>query len=467
MESTSEDKDKRPSNLIYLLAMIAGLGGVLFGYDTGVISGAILFVKKSFSLTTFAVEITVSTVLLGALFGALGSGKVSDHYGRRTALMVASAGFILGTLLSSLAANIFMLIIGRFIIGLAIGVASYTVPLYISEISPKEKRGGLVILNTIAVTGGILIAYIVNYIFAPSGNWRWMFGMGVIPALLMGIGLLFLPRSPRWLMQQNRRDEAVDSLKLVRATDDAHAVQSELNDIEQVSNSEESSWRDLLNPMIRPVLIIGLGLAIIQQVTGINVVLYYAPSIFNAAGFHGTTSQMLATLGMGLTNFLMTIVAVCLVDKVGRRRLLLIGLSGMTFGLVVVALSFYFSNGMIFWKWLTVAGLVLFISMYALSVGCLFWLVISEIYPLNVRGKAMSLAAATNWMANFIVALTFLTLLGAIGPTWTFGLYGIAGILSVAFCYCLVPETKMVSLETIEENLRAGKPSRGIGFPLS
>ena len=452
----------RQKCFIVLVAMIAALGGILFGYDTGVISGALIFVQSAFHLSTALQEITVSAVLFGALIGAIGSGRLSDYYGRRKSLLIAATGFLIGTVLSAIAPNVYALIIGRLIVGLAIGIASFTVPLYLSEIAPVKIRGAIVILNTITVTGGIVVAYLVDYYFTPTQNWRWMFGSGIFPAVLLGIGALFLPRSPRWLMQMGYDHQARKTLNKIRHK---ATVEQEFAAIKEVVNQDKASWRELLSPMLRPVLIVGIGLAVIQQVTGINTILYYAPTIFNAAGFHGATAQVLATLGMGVTNFLFTIVALLLVDRVGRRRLLLSGLAGMTLSLAVVAICFKANIAASFvgGKWVSVVALTTFVATYAVSCGCIFWLIISEIYPLKMRGLAMSVATAANWGANMIVAATFLTLIQHFSPAVTFSLYGIATLVSFIFAYKLVPETKDVSLEKIENNLQAGKPSRYIG----
>ncbi|MGD9108315.1 MAG: sugar porter family MFS transporter [Gammaproteobacteria bacterium] len=456
---TNTTHNKNPF-FLYCFAAIVGLGGILFGYDTGVISGAIIFIRKTFILTTFETEITVSAVLLGALVGAFGSGELADYCGRRTTLLSAAVGFIIGSLLSAFAIDAIMLIISRFIVGLAIGVASFVVPLYISEIAPVEKRGGLVILNTIAVTGGIVIAYFVDWGFSYIAGWRWMLGVGMIPALIMGLGLLTLPRSPRWLMKRGLLEEAKIALQKVRSKE---RVEKEIQEIAKIITIEKDRWANLLKPIYFPVIIVGIGLAVIQQVTGINVILYYAPIIFKIAGFKGTTSQMLATLGMGVTNFVMTIVALWLVDKVGRRPLLLIGLCLMTAALLTIAILFYYISFSVALEWLCVFSLVIFVAAYALSIGCLFWLLIAEIYPLKIRGKAMSLAASFNWGANLLIAITFLTLLEFVGNSATFFIYGGMGVLSIIFCYFLVPETKKVSLEKIEENLLMGKSTRKLG----
>ena len=448
----------------YLIVSIVAFSGILFGFDTGVIAGVLEPIIAHFHLTTVQTEFMVSSVLLGALFGACASGKVSDIYGRRAILFSAVACFIVGTLASALAINVLMLVVGRTILGLAIGITSFTAPLYISEVAPAAHRGSLVILNTVMVTFGIVIAYGVDFIFSTTAAWRWILGIGIIPAIFMGVGLLFLPKSPRWLMKKGKTRLAHSILSRIRST--AAVAQHELSEIQQIISKEKSykkySTISLYRSHFRPILLIGMALAVIQQVTGINVILYYAPLVMHMIGFKLLWAKTLRTMGLGVTNFLMTIVALCLVDKVGRRFLLLIGLAGMVVSLMIVAIGLSSSFSSTF-HWICFVALILFVAFYALSIGCLFWLLISEIYPLEIRGQAMSIAATANWAANFIVTLTFLSLTKLLGVHWTFGLYGGIGLFSLIFCYYFVPETKRVSLERIERNLLEHKLLRKLG----
>ncbi len=448
------------SPFVVLLAIIAALCGVLFGFDTGVVAGAVLFVKQEFHLSTTMVEIVVSVALLGAFIGAFLSGKLADRFGRRNMMMVTALAFILGALGSALATSITLLLWSRLLVGMAVGLASYLAPLYISEIAPSHRRGTLVILNTITVTGGIVVAYLVDLYFSSTQDWRWMFGMGVFPGILLAFGVLFLPQSPRWLMEKGLLSAARRVLLKIRKDQ----AESEFHEIEQtIAEEKKCHWRELFSKKMKGVLWLGCGLAIIQQVTGINTILYYAPSIFKAAGFHGTTSQLLAGLGVGVTNFIMTIVALWLVDKIGRRPLLLVGLAVMALSLAVVALTFAAHLHGLLLQWSAVLSLVLFVAFYALSIGCLFWLIISEIYPLNMRGRAMSVATACNWIANLAVASTFLTLIDTLGPSLTFSIYAMLSAVSFFLCWRFVPETKGVSLENIEHNLHQGRALREIG----
>jgi MFS transporter, SP family, galactose:H+ symporter len=462
-----ELSNHKPSNqhtfFLILTTAIAALGGFLFGYDTGIISGALIFIRQTYPINTLAQEIIVSSVVLGALVGALSSGRLADTFGSRQMLIYMAITFIIGTLLSTFAPTVSVLILGRFIIGIAIGITSYVSPLFISEMAPAKKRGALVLLNGIMITSGETIAFLVDYALVPSQSWRLMFATGLIPAMLLFIGMIMLPASPRWMVLKGELTKAREVLSMIRH---AHHVDDELNEILKRTKYDRSHWSQLFSKLLQPVLIIGLGLGILQQFIGINTVMYYGPSIFQAAGFQSEGAQLLATFGMGLINTVMSIVGVIIVDKIGRRHLLLGGTAIAAFSLGVVGWLFSYADHSSFFVWLTFVFMMIYIAGYSLSLGSLFWLVIAEIYPLNMRGLAMSFVTAVQWAANFLVALTFLSILGSIGPVYTFWMYGIMCVISFIFCYYLVPETSGISLEQIEHNLRQGKKSRELGQPI-
>ncbi len=446
---------------MYLITFIAAVGGLLFGFDTGIISGALVFLQDSFVLSTFAKEVIVGSVVLGALFGALISGTVADRFGRRTMLIIASLMFLVGTALSTFANTISVLIVGRLLLGVAIGVASYTVPLYISEMAPAHRRGQLVLMSSIAITGGEAIAFMCDYLLAPTASWRWMFALGFAPALLLLLGMVCLPATPRWLLLKGMSSEARDVLRKIRH---GQHVAEEMQQIQQQLGQSNARMRDLFAPKVRGVLTIGLCLGVFQQFTGINTVMYYGPFIFKAVGFSGTENQILATFAMGLVNTFMSIVAVCTVDRFGRRQLLMGGMAIAAVSLALVGVLFYSHQA---WaQWLMVVALITYIAGYSISLGSMFWLMISEIYPLHLRTRAMSFVTAIQWGANFLVALTFLSVLQAVGPSVTFWLYGLVCLITIGFTYHWVPETKQVSLEQIEQNLLAGKRLREIGSAL-
>lgn len=447
-------KPSEQNLFVYFVALIAAFAGLLFGYDTGVISGAILFIKSEFQLSSMVEEIVVSAVLLGAIIGAAVSGGVSDKFGRRQTIIVTAMLFAVGALGSAFAQNVTWLISCRVIIGVAIGVASFAAPLYISEVAPTEVRGGLVSLNQLMITCGIVLSYIVDYAFSASENWRWMFAFGAVPAMVLLIGMLFLPESPRWLLSQALVRKARAILKRIR---NRKNVDKEFDIINKTLKQKTGGWGELLEPWIRPALIIGIGLAFIQQATGINTVIYYAPTIFQFAGFESAKVSILATAGVGLVNVFMTIVAIWLLDKIGRRPLLFTGLIGMIVSLGVLGLAFKIPNLSGALKWITVAGLACYIASFAISLGPIFWLIIAEIYPLRIRGRAMSIATVANWTFNMIVALTFLTIADKLGRSSAFWLYALVAIAGFVFCYLFVPETKGRTLEEIEATLRSGK----------
>lgn len=447
------------TRFVTVVAGISALGGLLFGYDTGVISGAILFIREDFRLTATWEEIVVSSVLLGAVTGAAVGGTLADRFGRRRVLIVTAVIFALGAVGTALAPTVAWLIVGRVIVGAAIGVASFTAPLYISEVSPVNIRGRLVSLNQIALTTGIVVSYLVDYALAGSRGWRWMFGLATIPALILGIGMVCVPESPRWLVSRAFPEKARAVLQRIRGT---ATVETELIEIQTSLDQQGGRWSELVSPLVRPALIVGIGLAIFQQVTGINTVIYYAPTIFQFAGFQSASVAILATVGVGVVNVLLTIAAMLLLDRVGRRPLLLIGLVGMVLSLGVLGLAFSLPNLRQEMGWIAVGSLMLYVGSFAVGLGPVFWLLIAEIYPLKIRGLAMSVATVANWGVNLFVALTFLTLIQLVGRPGTFWLYGLVGVGAWIFAYRLVPETRGRSLEEIESHWRSGRHPRAM-----
>ena len=431
-----------------MVSAIAALAGLLFGFDTGIISGALLFIQKDFTLTTVMKELIVSSVLFGAMFGSLFSGSLTDHFGRRRLMLIISALFIFGTFIAASATQIYSILFGRIFIGFAIGIGSYTAPLYIAEVSPYELRGGLVSLNQLAITIGILCSFLISYAFTSiDGSWRWMFGIGLIPAALLSIGMIFLPESPRWLMKQGMIDEAIETLKHLRKSSD---VSHEINEIKNSFQVKDASFSEIFAPWIRPVLFLGVMLGFIQQVTGINTMIYYAPTIFQMAGFPDASSSILATVGIGVVNVLATIFAVRYLDKLGRRPLILAGLVGMCISLLGVSLTFQIGSQTGLMPFIAMLCIFLFIISFAVSLGVGLWLLVSEIFPLEVRATAMGVAVFSCWLWNFAVSSTFLTLLNMFGPALTFFMYAMTCVFSFAFCYYKIPETNGVTLEEIE-----------------
>ncbi len=438
------------------IAIIAALAGLLFGYGTGVMSGAILFIAEEFALSSGMNGLVVGIVLVGAFLGALLTGWMGDRLGRKKVIMLGATIFFVASLGTALVFSVTALIIGRFFVGVAIGIASYIAPLYISEIAPPERRGALVSMNQLAISGGILLSYIVNYSFASSGHWRPMLGLGTVPAALLFFGMCYLPDSPRGVLLKNGEGEAKKILQKIRGK---REVSKELREMKKSLKSNIRNWKALFSKSIRRIVWVGFGLAIIQQVTGINTIFYYAPTILNLAGFQTATAAILATVGLGLVSFLFTIFSLFVIDKLGRRTLLLIGLVGMSIGLALLTSSLHDPN----LAPLMLFSMCLYIVSFAISLGPIVWLMISEIFPLKVRSVGASLATAMNWICNFLVTVTFLKLVEGEGISWTFGIYLILTLASLLFVYFFIPETRGISLEKIEEDLLSGKPLRKLG----
>jgi SP family galactose:H+ symporter-like MFS transporter len=443
-----------------VVAALSALGGLLFGYDTGVISGAILFIRQDFALSDFTVGLVVSAVLIGALIGAAIGGDVSDHFGRRKVIIAAAVIFALGAVGTAMVPDVSLLILGRIAVGVAIGIASEVTPLYISEMSPSSMRGSLVSLNQLAITIGIVVSYLVDFSLSAFQGWRYMLVLAAVPAVILGIGMLPLPDTPRWLINHNEANKARKVLKRIRGKDD---VEGEVKEIQDGLKKQRGGRAELFNPLVKPALVIGVSLAIFQQVTGINTVIYYAPTIFQFAGITSASSAILATVGVGVVNVILTVVAIMLLDRVGRRPLLLIGLAGMVSSLTLLGAIFFLPSLLSSLGSLAVVGLMLYVASFAIGLGPVFWLLISEIYPLKVRGLAISIASEANWGSNLIIALTFLTLVQVLGRSGTFWLYALVGVGAWVFAFLLIPETKGKTLEEIEEHWRKGLHPREMG----
>jgi SP family galactose:H+ symporter-like MFS transporter len=442
-------------------AIVAALAGLMFGLDIGVISGALKFIGTEFHATDFAKEWIVSSMMIGAAIGAIGAGFLSFRLGRKISLILSAVLFVAGSLACALAGSVPTLIEARLLLGLAIGIATFTAPLYIAEIAPLEKRGSMVSTYQLMITIGILAAFISDSLLSYTGAWRWMLGIVAIPGALFLFGVLALPQSPRWLMMRGRTQKAREVLQTLRNT--TQQVDQEINEIETQLKRPQAGWALLkANTNFRRSVGLGLLLQAVQQFTGINVVMYYAPRIFQAAGF-GAEAQTWGTAIVGLMNVLATFIAIGTVDRLGRRPVLIFGFSVMTIALALLGVILETGTPTLALQMGAMAMLLIFIAGFAMSAGPLIWILCSEVQP--TRGRDFGVAASTfmNWAANFIVGLTFLSLLNAIGTGPTFWLYAALNALFIVMTLLLVPETSDVSLETIEANLMAGKPLRQIG----
>jgi sugar porter (SP) family MFS transporter len=456
-----ENKAKSEVNgFVYFAVGVAALGGLLFGYDTGVISGAILFITKQFSLSATMEEIVVSSVLVGAVAGATLGGALTGRLGRRIMIILAGIIFTTSALGTALAPTVGWLIAARVVSGIGIGIASFISPMYIAELVPAKVRGSLVAVNMLAITSGIAVAYLVDYAFSSSGGWRYMFGLATIPSIALIIGMWRLPDSPRWLISKSKVEEARQILRRARTVSD---VSPEITDIQNSMKKQGAGGvGGLFQPSLRMPMIVGLGLAVFQQLTGINTVIYYAPTIFKFAGISATGPAILAGAGLTMVMWLFHVLAIFLLDRVGRRPLLLVGVAGQIIGLAILGAAFEFQQLASFKSYVAIGGLVIYVACFAFGLGPIFWLLISEIYPLKNRGAAMSAVTVTNWALNLVVAVTFLTLVGVLGHAGTFWLYGVIAIGAWIFFYRLVPETKGKTLEQIEEHWRSGKSPRAL-----
>jgi sugar porter (SP) family MFS transporter len=427
---------------------------MLFGYDTGVISGAILFITPDLGLTPFLEGLVVASLLLGAAAGAGSAGPLSDRLGRRNLILIAAVIFSIGAIGAGLAPGVGTLVLFRVVLGLAVGAAALIVPLYLSEIAPTEIRGAISSLNQLMITVGILLAFIVNALLANSEAWRWMLGLAVVPSVILFIGMYFMPETPRWLVSRGREDEARDVLMRSRSEQEA---ENEIREIKEVEREEEGGLQELLAPWVRPALIVAIGLAVFQQIVGINTIIYYAPTTLKNVGY-GDAAAIYANLIIGAINVVMTLIAIRFIDRVGRKPLLLGGLVGMVVSLTVLGLSTVLlsepsspTDAVAIITLLCLAG---FIISFAATWGPTVWVVLPEVLPLRIRGTAMGVAIFLHWIANFVVSQTFPSLLAALGPGIPFLGYAVIGVLAFIFVSAFVTETKGRSLEEIESDLQ-------------
>ncbi len=439
------------SGTLVLVAIMASLGGLLSGFDMGVISGALLYINQTWELSPLAQGWLVSSAIVGSVIGAAANGILADIYGRKKIIIATAIIFIIGSIMCGYATTANWLIFSRIVIGIAVGMISFVAPIYLSEIAPEKIRGSLVSLYQLALTAGILLSYLINRIFANfEFNWRWMLGSGAIPAVILLIGILFLHDTPRWLISKNKINEAREVFKKIYPEND---VENHINEIKETLSSSTNNKKVKLQKWMFMPIFVGVGLMFVQICTGINTIIYYTPTIFNLAGFADNITAIYATIGVGIVNFLMTFVAIAYIDKFGRKPLLYIGLIGMLISMFALSGSFAMGDS---GRWLAVGSVVLYIASFAMSLGPVCWIMVSEIMPLKIRGLAMSAATVSNFAFNFIVVLSFLPMLEILGKSTTFFIFGLITILSLFFVYFFVPETKGISLEKIEENWHKG-----------
>ncbi|MFC5865454.1 sugar porter family MFS transporter [Acidicapsa dinghuensis] len=433
---------------LWKVSLIAGLGGILYGYDMGIIAAALIYVRSTFALSTQMEEVVVSVVLIGSLVGAVAGGAASDRFGRRAILLWGGAVFAVGSLLAPLSPDVWTLIFARVLLGLAIGFTSVTAPVYVSEMSPPHMRGRLIALYQFALTLGIALADLAGYELAGSHAWRTMFGLGAAPAVLFLVLVLTVPESPRWLVAHGRRK---DALSVLSAVSDVAGAQALLQEIERsLSVAVERRWSALFTPTVRRSLLIAVGFTVLQQVTGVNTIIYYGPRIFSLAGVSSDKAAIWATFLVAAVNVLATVIALVLVDRIGRKPLLYIGVGGMTLSLVV--LSFAFHSKAMAGPMLGVVAmscLMVYIACFACSMGPIAWILVAEVFPLRLRGRGAAAATLGSGASNFLVSLTFLSLIQAAGNSATFAIYAGFCVLTLLFVRFVIPETKGIELESI------------------
>ncbi|GAJ27953.1 sugar porter family MFS transporter [Acidomonas methanolica] len=448
---------------LLLAAVVAAICGGLYGYDTGIISGALLLITKEFSLSSTLQELVASAILLGAVIGALGTGFLSERYGRRTSVIIVTAVFITGALACSFAPDVYALIVARVYLGFAVGGSTQVVPMYISELAPAERRGTLVTMFNVAIGVGIFAANVIGFAARTAWGWRPMIAIAALPALFVFVCMFFLPRSPRWTAENRGIPEAIDELRKVRES--RREIRHEVRQIRENADSVDEAnrgWRGLTQPWVRPALVAALGVAFFTQCGGLEMMIYYAPTFLRDAGF-GNDSALLASLGVSIVYLLMTFLGSRFVDRIGRRRLMLIMGPGSVLSLLGLGLMFALhpDKGSV-GSYLTIAFLLLFMVFNSGGIQVVGWLLGAEMFPLSMRGQATSLHAATLWGSDLLVTATALTLVNLITLGGTMWFYAGVNLLSVLFVFFFVPETTGASLEDIEIALKKGefRPTR-------
>ncbi|MBU6534007.1 sugar porter family MFS transporter [Streptomyces mayonensis] len=436
--------------------LVAALGGLLFGYDTGIISAALLYISPQFDLGDQAQQIVVASLLVGAIVGVAAGGSLMDRIGRKRTLITTAAVFIVGAAVSAVSISVIELVGARVLLGLAIGCSSVAVPAYIAEIAPARLRGRLVSVNQLMISTGILSSYFVGYLLSDSGAWRWMLAIATVPAIGMLIGLVRLGESPRWLLTRGRTDEA---RRLLARHHTPAEVERELAEIaESMAEEQRFSYRDVLGKRFRPGIVLGVGVAAINQLVGVNAVTYYTPTLLTRAGF-GDSAAILSSVGIGVANVSFTFLGYLLVDRVGRRPLLLTG-TGVTVAALVAIGTLYAATDLTgVSRILLVLALMAYEAAFSASLGIAMWLVNSEVFPTAVRGKAGSFGLATHWVLNLLISVTVLTTIQAITPSGLFFAYAVLGALGFVFLARRMPETRGKRLEEIEADLQRGTAS--------
>lgn len=453
------NKQVNQNAFLSTIVLVSTFGGLLFGYDTGVINGALPYMAKALSLNSYTEGLIASSLLFGAALGAVFGGRLSDYMGRRKNILYLAVLFFISTIGCTLAPNISVMISFRFLLGLAVGGASVAVPTYLAEISPAERRGRMVTKNELMIVGGQLLAFIFNAILGntmgdSSHVWRYMLAIAALPAIILFFGMIKVPESPRWLVSKGKKEEALRVLRKIR---DEKQAKLELSEIEanlaEESGMKRATFKDLNVPWIRRIVFIGIGVGVVSQATGVNSIMYYGTQILRDAGFE-TSAALIGNISNGAISVLATLVGIWLLGKIGRRPMMLTGLAGTTTVLLLIGVFSLTLEGSAALPYVMLTLTVTFLAFMQGAIGPVLWVTLSEIFPLRLRGLGMGISVFFLWITNFVIGLMFPILLDKIGLSTTFFIFAVLGFISIIFVNKCLPETKGRTLEELEHYFR-------------
>ncbi|UPG65953.1 sugar porter family MFS transporter [Metabacillus endolithicus] len=451
--------DQSQKSFLFKIIFVSTFGGLLFGYDTGVINGALPYMSETLGLNSFTEGLVASSLLFGAALGAVFGGRLADYSGRRNNILLLAVIFFFATIGCTLAPNVTTMVIFRFLLGLAVGGASVTVPSYLAEMSPAESRGRMVTQNELMIVSGQLLAFVFNAILGNTMGhhenvWRYMLVIAALPAIFLFFGMLKLPESPRWLVSKKKNSDALNVLNKIRSEKQA---KDELNDIKSIfqkeANQKQATMKDMTVPWVRRIVFIGIGIAVVQQITGVNSIMYYGTQILKDAGFD-TGAALIGNIANGVISVLATFVGIWLLGKVGRRPMLLTGLLGTTTALLLIGIFSLTLEGTTALPYVVLSLTVMFLAFQQGAISPVTWLMLSEIFPTRLRGLGMGVTVFCLWIINFLIGLAFPVLLASVGLSTTFFVFVVLGIFAMTFVMKFLPETKGLSLEQLEEYFR-------------